>query len=121
VTNAERRDGGLVNLRVNERLARAAQLQAEQIANLRRVEHVLSDAPYPAPADRLAAAGYTWRAYGENLASGQRNPSEAVIGWMNSPSHRANIMNGMFTEIGAAYATDSTGRPYYVQVFGTPR
>lgn len=121
LTNAERRNGGLADVRANARLMEAAQLQADQVASLRRLEHVLSDAPYPAPADRLAAAGYAWRAYGENLASGQRSASEAVTGWMNSPGHRANIMNSTFTEIGVGYATDSTGRPYYVQVFGTPR
>ena len=121
LTNSERRNGGLTEVQANARLMQAAQLQADQVASLRRLEHVLSDAAYPAPADRLAAAGYTWRAYGENLASGQRNASQAVTGWMNSPGHRANIMNSMFTEIGIGYATDSTGRPYYVQVFGTPR
>jgi uncharacterized protein YkwD len=121
LTNAERRNGGLVELRAHTRLMQAAQLQADQVASLRRLEHVLPEATYPAPADRLAAAGYVWRAYGENLASGQRGASEAVSGWMASPGHRANIMNGTFTEIGVGFATDSTGRPYYAQVFGTPR
>ena len=121
LTNAERRNGGLADLRAEARLMHAAQLQADQVASLRRLEHVLPEAAYPAPADRLAAAGYAWRAYGENLASGQRSASEAVTDWMSSPGHRANIMNGTFTEIGIGYATDSTGRPYYVQVFGTPR
>jgi uncharacterized protein YkwD len=121
LTNGERRNGGLAEVRASARLMQAAQLQADQVAQLRRLEHVLPDATYPEPADRLAAAGYAWRAYGENLASGQRSASEAVTGWMNSPGHRANIMNGIFTEIGIGYATDATGRPYYVQVFGTPR
>lgn len=121
LTNTERRNSGLADVRANARLMQAAQLQADQVASFRRLEHVLSDAPYPTPADRLAAAGYAWRAYGENLASGQRSASEAVTGWMNSPGHRANIMNSMFTEIGVGYAADSTGLPYYVQVFGTPR
>jgi uncharacterized protein YkwD len=121
LTNAKRRNGGLANLRASTSLMQAAQLQADQMASLRRLEHVLPDAPYPAPADRLAAAGYAWRAYGENLASGRRSASETVTGWVNSPRHRANMMNRTFTEIGVGYATDSTGRPYYVQVFGTPR
>jgi uncharacterized protein YkwD len=121
LTNGERRNGGLADLRAEARLMHAAQLQADQVASLRRLEHVLPDAQYPAPADRLAAAGYAWRAYGENLASGQRSASEAVTDWMNSPGHRENIMNSAFTEIGVGYSTDSTGRPYYVQVFGTPR
>ena len=119
LTNVERRNGGLADVRADARLMQAAQLQADQVASSRLLEHVLPDAPYPAPADRLAAAGYAWRAYGENLASGQRSASEAVTGWMNSPGHRANILNSLFTEIGAGYAIDSADRPYYVQVFGT--
>lgn len=82
---------------------------------------MLSEAPYPAPADRLAAAVIHGELTARTSRRFQRNASEAVIGWMNSPSHRATIMNGVFTEIGAGYAVDSTGRPYYVQVLGTPR
>ena len=103
------------------RLMTAAQLQADQVASHQILEHEVPNVRYPTPADRLAAAGYVWQAYGENLASGYRSAADAMNGWMNSPGHRANILNGNFTEVGVGYATDSTGRPYYVQVFGRPR
>jgi uncharacterized protein YkwD len=121
LTNVERNRAGLAALSVDARLNTAARLQVDQLASMQTLDHEVPNGPYPSPPDRLAAAGYQWQAYGENLASGYRTAAEAMNGWMNSPGHRANIVNGNFTEIGTAYATDPTGRPYYVQVFGRPR
>ena len=121
LTNQERMREGLATLRMEARLSRAAQLQAEQLVRAGRLDHVLPDAEYPRPEDRLAAAGYPWQAYGENLAFGYRDARTAVDGWMNSPGHRANIVGTAFTEIGAGHATDANGRTYYAQVFGKPR
>jgi uncharacterized protein YkwD len=121
LTNQERMRQGLATLRTEARLSRAAQLQAEQLVRAGRLDHVLPDAEYPRPEDRLAAAGYPWQAYGENLAFGYRDARTAIDGWMNSPGHRANIVGTAFTEIGAGHATDANGRTYYAQVFGKPR
>ena len=120
LTNIERSRAGLSRLRMEDRLMRAAQMQAEQMASLGRMDHVLSDGPYPAPKDRLAAAGYRWRAYAENIAYGQRGPEDVTESWMGSAGHRANMLNGAYTEIGTGYAIDGRGRSYYVQVFGKP-
>jgi uncharacterized protein YkwD len=120
LTNVERSRAGLSRLRLEDRLMRAAQMQAEQMASLGRMDHVLSDGPYPAPKDRLAAAGYRWRAYAENIAYGQRGPEDVTESWMGSAGHRANMLNGAYTEIGTGYAVDGRGRSYYVQVFGKP-
>jgi uncharacterized protein YkwD len=120
LTNVERSRAGLSRLRVEDHLMRAAQLQAEQMASLGRMDHVLSDGPYPAPKDRLAAAGYRWRAYAENIAYGQRGPEDVTESWMGSAGHRANMLNGTYTDIGTGYAVDARGRSYYVQVFGKP-
>ena len=120
LTNEERRRAGLPVLRANARLMEAARLQAEQMAQLQQIDHVLPDARYPAPPDRLAAAGYRWQAYGENLAAGQRTAAIAVSDWMDSSGHRANIVHTSFTELGTAFTRDANGRAYYVQVFGRP-
>jgi uncharacterized protein YkwD len=120
LTNAERTRAGLSPLQGNGRLVRAAQLHAEQMVVVRRMDHVLSGVQYPAPADRLRAAGYDWRAYAENVAVGHRGAAEVVLAWMESPGHRANILNAKYTELGFGYAVDGNGRPYYAQVFGRP-
>ena len=39
---------------------------------------------------------------------------------MASSGHRANMLNGAYTELGAGYAVDDRGRSYFVQVFGKP-
>jgi uncharacterized protein YkwD len=119
-TNNERLRAGIAALARDSRLAQAAQWQAEQCARLGEVAHVLAQAMYPRPEDRLTAAGYSWSAYGENLARGHRTPEAAIDGWMRSAEHRANILDPAFTQIGTGFATDSSGRPYYVQVFGRP-
>ncbi len=120
LANAQRAKAGLPPLRQNPQLMQAAQAQAEQTAAARRMEHVLPDARYPRPQDRLDASGYPWRAWAENIAFGQRTPSDAVAAWMESPGHRRNLLNPSYTELGAGMAVDATGRPYYVQVFGRP-
>lgn len=120
LTNVERARAGLTPLLANPQLMRAAQLQAEQMAALGRMSHVLDDGPYPQPHDRLAAAGYRWRAYAENIAYGQSGPEAVTVSWMESAGHRANMLNAKYTELGTGYAVDRRGHPYFVQVFGKP-
>ena len=83
--------------------------------------HVLPDARYPRAEDRITAVNYRWQMLGENVAFGQPTAAKVVDSWMHSTGHRTNILNSTFTEMGAGYAVDRTGRPYYVQVFGRPR
>ena len=121
LTNVERAHSGLPALRTNGQLMQAAQLHADQMARLGCLEHVLSGGRYPRPEDRLAAAGYQWSAYAENIAMGQSTAAAAMDSWMHSSGHRANILKTTITEIGVGLARDSAGRPYYVQVFGRPQ
>jgi uncharacterized protein YkwD len=121
LTNSERSNAGLPVLRSNSRLMEAAQLHADQMARLGRLEHVLSGSQYPRPEDRLAAAHYEWSSYAENIAMGQSSAAAAMDSWMRSSGHRTNILSTSNTEIGIGFARDSAGRPYYVQVFGRPR
>jgi uncharacterized protein YkwD len=120
LTNGERAKAGVAALRVSPQLMQAAQLQADQMAQLQRMEHEISGAKYPRPVDRLAAVGYRWGSYGENIAMGQSSAAAVMDSWMHSSGHRANILNGGFREIGVGVAYDSAGRPYYVQVFASP-
>jgi uncharacterized protein YkwD len=120
LTNVERTHYQRAALRANARLMRAAQLQAEQMAEASHMAHVLPDAPYPRMEDRIAAAAYRWQMLGENVAFGQANAAKVVDSWMHSSGHRTNILNASFTEMGVGYAVDRSGRPYYVQVFGRP-
>ncbi|MFY0731662.1 CAP domain-containing protein [Pseudomonas sp. NFX15] len=74
------------------------------------------------PADRARAAGYRGRQIGENIAAGQGSPSKAMAGWLASPGHCANLMNPMFTQVGAAYASNARSDEgvYWTMLFGAP-
>jgi uncharacterized protein YkwD len=120
LTNVERAGHGRARLRANPRLMRAAQIHAEQMARASKLAHALPDAAYPRTEDRLTAADYRWQTYGENVAFGQSSAAAALDTWMHSRGHRDNILNPEFTELGVGYAIDRAGRPYFVQVFGSP-
>lgn len=70
--------------------------------------------------DRAATVGYEFRIIGENLAAGQQTPAEAVRAWMDSPSHRDNIMHPDFTELGVAVRLGGDYGIVWVQEFGRP-
>lgn len=59
------------------------------------------------------------RSVGENVAFGNVSAQTLVQMWMDSPGHRANILNAGFTHLGVGDTTTSTGRVYGVQVFLT--
>lgn len=55
---------------------------------------------------------------GENIAAGYRSAAAVVRAWLNSPGHRANILNPDFTRIGLGLAASAGGTRYWVQDFG---
>jgi uncharacterized protein YkwD len=120
-TNAERTRRGLTALRVSSKLMEAARIHAAQMAAFQRADHVIPEAQYPTPQSRLDATGYVFSAAGENVAWNQSSAQAAVDAWMSSSPHRANILSGDYTEIGAAMTRSARGEPYWVQVFGAPR
>ncbi|MBV2111692.1 MAG: Ig-like domain-containing protein [Candidatus Thiodiazotropha sp. (ex Ctena orbiculata)] len=72
------------------------------------------------PGERISAAGYVWRTYGENIAAGYSSAESAMNGWLGSAGHCSNIMNSSFTEMGQAEARNaaSTYGVYWTQNFG---
>lgn len=65
----------------------------------------------------LRESGVSFRGAGENIAWGQKSPQAVMEGWLNSPGHRANIMNKSFTKIGVGYYQNSKGVNYWTQLF----
>ena len=65
---------------------------------------------------RIGRAGYSAGTWGENVAAGYGSASSVVDGWMNSSGHRANILNGAFTQIGVAVAYSADGTAYWTMV-----
>jgi len=109
-------------LRWNDTLAGASLRHAEDMARNNYFSHGGRDGS--SPGVRAERSGYRYRAIGENIAGGpQMTPEVAVAGWIKSPGHCANLMNSVFTEMGAAFAVDPRSElgVYWAQEFGAPR
>ncbi|RMR90502.1 hypothetical protein ALP76_03846 [Pseudomonas savastanoi pv. glycinea] len=104
----------------NTTLETAAQGHSQSMASENYFTHRGFD--NDSPADRARAAGYGGRQIGENIAAGQSSVSKAMASWLASPGHCANLMNPMFTEVGAAYATATNADygVYWTMLFGAP-
>lgn len=70
--------------------------------------------------ERMTAAGYPWRAAGENIAAGYSSVSAVMTGWLGSAGHCRNIMGANFTEVAVACARSSTSEygTYWVMNLG---
>ncbi|MER7699656.1 sigma-70 family RNA polymerase sigma factor [Streptomyces sp. NPDC096095] len=115
LVNAERAEEGCDPVTVSDQLNTAAQRHSADMAANDYFSHTSQDGRNPG--DRIAAAGYRWSTYGENIAKGQRTPAEVMRSWMESPGHRANILNCAFKEIGVG-KQDSGDGPVWTQAFG---
>ncbi|OQO99702.1 sporulation protein [Geobacillus sp. 44C] len=101
LTNKERAKYGLPPLKVDLALSKVAREKSRDMA----VNHYFShNSPtYGSPFEMMRKFGISYTDAGENIAKGQRTPQEVVAAWMNSPGHRANILNKNYTHIGVGF------------------
>lgn len=121
LTNEERADEAAAPLVRNPLLDQAARLKAEHMAQNSYFAHYSPDGV--SPWYWFEQVDYTYAHAGENLAIHFTDSSAVVDAWMNSPSHRANIVNDTYTEIGVGTAKgtyDGFDTVFVVQLFGTP-
>lgn len=121
-TNIQRVSQGLVTLQTNELLSVAAAAKVQDMFQQQYFAHV---SPIGQSAGDLATlAGYEYITIGENLALGNFEDDEKLVeAWMNSPGHRANILNTKYQEIGVAVGKgefEGSSRWLAVQIFGKP-
>lgn len=113
--NQDRIQNGLSPLDCHQGLVDVAHDYSQAMAQQGFFSH--TDPQGRQPWDRVSAAGISgWRSVGENIAYGQRTPAEVQQGWMDSPGHRANILNTGYTHIGVG-AYNHNGTWYWTQVF----
>jgi hypothetical protein len=101
-TNIQRGQNGRAALSLNNQLNQAAQVKANDMATRNYWSHTTPDGKQPW--QFISSAGYTYVTAGENLAYGFDSSSAAVAGWMNSPEHRANILDTSFQDVGFGFA-----------------
>lgn len=113
LVNKERVKQGLSKLKIDTKVGKAAVVRAKEIQT--SFSHTRPNGSSFSTA--LKEAGVNYRGSGENIAWGQKTPQQVVEAWLNSPSHRANILNKNFTTIGVGHVTNSSGTSYWVQLF----
>lgn len=112
LVNEIREENGLRSLTYDWELARVARYKSQDMRDNRYFSH--TSPVYGSPFQMMKSFGISYRSAGENIAKGYATPEAVVEGWMNSPGHRANILNSSFTHIGVGYVAD--GR-YWTQMF----
>lgn len=101
LTNAQRRQNGLPELKADTQLNSVAQRKSVDMMQNNYFSH--TSPTYGSPFDMMRDFGVTYNTAGENIAQGQKTPEQVVDSWMKSPGHRQNILNPKFTHIGVGY------------------
>jgi uncharacterized protein YkwD len=104
------------------RAEQAALVQAQYLQRNNLFTHTGADGS--TIGDRMTATGYVWQTVGENLAAGYPDFAGVLQGWLDSPSHCANVMNGAFVDVGVALVqgtASNTYRTYWAMAAGRPR
>lgn len=122
-TNKERAADNKTTLNLNQQLTNAAQAKADDMVKRNYWSHYTPDSK--APWVFIDTAGYQYQKAGENLAYGFANSQETISGWMNSPSHKENVLDPTYREVGFGIANSEnyqTSGPetIVVAMYGNP-
>lgn len=116
LTNQQRAKYGLPPLKVSLKLSHMARVKAADMRDNNYFDH--NSPTYGSPFNMMKQFGISYSYAGENIAAGQRTPQDVVTAWMNSPGHRANILNSHYTTIGLGYVSGGGSYgTYWVQEF----
>ncbi len=121
LTNVEREKNNLNELVENPVLTQAAQMKAEDMASKSYFAHTSPEGKTPWYWFRQV--GYSYSYAGENLAVNFTDSEDVTAAWMNSPTHKANIVGKSYTEVGTGIAVGTyQGREaiFVAQLYGTP-
>lgn len=120
LTNEKRTQAGLLPLSLNSTLSQAAQAKGADMLNKGYWAHVAPDGTQPWTF--FANFGYKYSYAGENLARDFSSASSAVEAWMNSPSHKENLLSSKYKEVGIGVVEGNLAgvdTTIVVQFFGT--
>lgn len=113
LVNAEREKAGLSPLALDSKVEAAALVRTREIQS--SFSHTRPNGSGFSTA--LKESGADFNGAGENIAYGQQTPEQVMDSWMNSPGHRANILNKSFQSIGVGYIQNESGVSYWTQLF----
>lgn len=123
-TNSHRSSNGQASLALNSQLNSAAQAKANDMVARNYWSHNTPDGQEPWVF--VNNAGYKYLKAGENLAYGFSDSTSTVNGWMNSASHKANMLDSSFQEVGFGFANSenfngSGPETVVVAMYGKPQ
>lgn len=118
LTNQQRAKYGLKPLTMNWELQRMARIKSEDMRTRNYFDHMSPS--YGSPFTMMSSFGIHYSYAGENIAAGQQTPQSVVNAWMQSPGHRANILNAHYTQIGCGVAFGGSYSVYWTQEFINP-
>lgn len=120
LTNSQRLNAGMEIVRPNDQLNKAAEAKVEDMFSNNYWAHVSPKGTEPW--FFISESGYRYQHAGENLARDFSNASDIVKAWMASPTHRQNLLDGRYKDIGIAVKDgyiNGVETTIVVQMFGT--
>ncbi|MDP1421499.1 CAP domain-containing protein [Peribacillus simplex] len=115
LVNEERSKSGLPSLEMDSDISNVAILKSEDMRDNNYFNH--TSPSYGSPFDMMKSFGISYEYAGENIAAGQPSADAVMKSWMNSPGHKANILNKNYTHIGIGYVTGGKYTHYWTQQF----
>lgn len=112
--NQQRANHGLSALKIDKEVQRVAKIKAQDMVDSQYFSH--NSPTYGSPFDMLNSFKVSYKTAGENIAGNSSN-SSAVTAWMNSPGHKANILNSSYNYTGIGVVKSPTYGKIYVQMF----
>lgn len=113
--NKERAKVGAPSLKVDEGVEDIALIKSKDMVDNNYFAH--ESPTLGLYSDLLKKAGISYRAAGENLVAGYTTAESAVDAWMNSPGHKKNLLNPVYTHTGVGTYTGGAYRMYHTQIF----
>ncbi len=101
LVNERRKENGLKPLTISSDLSVKARIKSRDMLENNYFNHI--SPTYGSPFDLMKSLGITYRTAGENIAMGYKTAEAVVNAWMNSPSHRANILSSNYTSMGIGH------------------
>lgn len=122
-TNSQRQLNSKDTLQLNDALSRAAQAKADDMVAKNYWSHRTPDGKDPWMF--IDKAGYAYQKAGENLAYGFSDSQATISAWMNSETHRNNLLDTAYTEVGFGFANgnnfrDTGPETVVVAMYGRP-
>ena len=112
--NTQRTNNGLAALKIDNEVQKVARIKAQDMVNNNYFSH--TSPTYGSPFDMLKSFKVSYNSAGENIAGNSSN-SGAVNAWMNSPGHKANILNSSFNYTGIGVVSSPRYGKIFVQMF----